>query len=495
MATIEKTYRLSERFPDLRYKPLGRTNLQVSECGFGTYRVDYRINSHTDSLKYAIRRGINLIDTSSNYSDGGSEILVGRAVKDMVSNGEVERDELVIVSKGGYIQGANLENARKRHSQGNPYGEVVVCAPDLWHCIHPDFLNDQLTASLNRLEMDKIDVYLLHNPEYFLVYNSDEDINDIRQEYYRRILNAFEYLEYEAAQGRILYYGISSNTFGESSAKRSFTSLEETLRLANYISENNHYAVVQAPFNLIEKDTVINRNQDEDSKTFLEVCREAQMGVLANRPLNAIRENKITRLADFEIKENRTMPEVNLLIVDLEKQEENLKLDYVAGMEMPQEEKKELSDALSLASMLKSTLDRFQSVDQFIDIKKQFFIPRANFAINEVYNRHSTDAKVVHRLNNYAIAVNILLDSIESIFARDTNRRNSKYHNRLQPYVGTQNSRMSLSQKAVLLINSLPGVSATLVGMRSKNYVDDIIGSMQVPHLSNPMDFWENEHL
>jgi aryl-alcohol dehydrogenase-like predicted oxidoreductase len=101
------------KFPDLLHKTLGKTGLTVSACGFGAYRVDYRVKEHFDSLEYAISNGINLIDTSANYSDGGSEILIGNVLGDLINQNKVTRWEIVVVSKGGYLQGKNLEAAKK----------------------------------------------------------------------------------------------------------------------------------------------------------------------------------------------------------------------------------------------------------------------------------------------------------------------------------------------------------------------------------------------
>ncbi|MCK7516337.1 MAG: aldo/keto reductase [Ignavibacteriales bacterium] len=47
--------------------------------------------------------GINVIDTSSNYSDGGSEILVGKVLNKLISDNQLSRDEIIVVSKGGYL--------------------------------------------------------------------------------------------------------------------------------------------------------------------------------------------------------------------------------------------------------------------------------------------------------------------------------------------------------------------------------------------------------
>jgi aryl-alcohol dehydrogenase-like predicted oxidoreductase len=65
-----------------------------------------------------------------------------------------------------------------------------------WHCVHPQFLADQLTRSLERLRLQTLDVCLLHNPEYFFTdavqrgLRADE-LQAARSEFYRRIQAAF----------------------------------------------------------------------------------------------------------------------------------------------------------------------------------------------------------------------------------------------------------------------------------------------------------------
>src|SRR5262249_56608768 len=60
------------------YGPLGATGLTVSRVGFGGYRVDDDTPEHRAALERAFHGGVNLVDTSTNYTDGGSERL-GRA--------------------------------------------------------------------------------------------------------------------------------------------------------------------------------------------------------------------------------------------------------------------------------------------------------------------------------------------------------------------------------------------------------------------------------
>ena len=59
------------------YGRFGNSGLTTSRLGFGTYRVDTREPEHREALKKALREGVNLIDTSTNYMDGDSERLVG----------------------------------------------------------------------------------------------------------------------------------------------------------------------------------------------------------------------------------------------------------------------------------------------------------------------------------------------------------------------------------------------------------------------------------
>ncbi len=289
-ALAENTKDFAEKFPSLLYKPLGKTGLHVSACGFGAYRVDYRVREHFESLEYAISNGINLIDTSSNYSDGGSEILIGNVLGDLMNKGTILREEIVIVSKGGYIQGKNLTAAKKMKEDGVGYKDVIEYADTIWHSIHPDFLKDQITLSLERMKLETVDVYLLHNPEYFLDSPLAKNLEpeELRHEYNVRIKKAFAYLEEEVKSGRISYYGISSNSFVKSSEDPVFTSLKSCVDAANEISEDNNFYVIELPLNLFEKGAIVNKNQVGDTFSVLEYAYESELGVLVNRPLNAL---------------------------------------------------------------------------------------------------------------------------------------------------------------------------------------------------------------
>lgn len=495
MALPENTASFLSKFPSIKSKVLGKTGFHSSICGFGSYRITDGNILHFQALQKAITSGINIIDTSANYSGGGSEKLIGKVIAKLIDKKKIDREEIIIVSKGGYLQGSNLKLGMEREQSGKAFKDIVKCSPDLWHCISPEFLENQITLSLERLQLEKIDVYLLHNPEYFLTYSVISDPERRDREYYKRIKDAFIHLEAEVKRGRISYYGISSNTFGERETKLNFTSLEKVVSIANEISDDNHFAVVQFPMNLIESGAIKNLNQNKGSKTVFQIAEENNLGVLINRPLNAIKKNKILRLADCTISENRSREEIFSLIDDLELQEKILVDKYVSYIGLSASEKKNVIDCLSLSSILKNNYNKFDSPSNFQEIKVNYLVPQANFAINEIGRNFPDDANVTRSLRNYAVTTNIILDSIFSDLGRKKNEENEVFHQILDKHLNIEQKKLSLSQKSILLINSVPQVTSTLVGMRSIEYVEDVLKSIKSEYLPDANTFWHNNSL
>ncbi|MDH3209353.1 MAG: aldo/keto reductase [Burkholderiaceae bacterium] len=103
--------------------------------GLGTWRMG---ESHADrsaevaAVRTAIQLGYRLIDTAEMYGEGGAEEVIGQALAQAIHAGELQRDELFVVSK------VYPHNASRR-------GTVAACE-----------------HSLQRLGLDRIDLYLLH---------------------------------------------------------------------------------------------------------------------------------------------------------------------------------------------------------------------------------------------------------------------------------------------------------------------------------------------
>ena len=119
-------------------------------------------------------------------------------------------------------------------------------------------------------------------------------------------------------------------------------------------------------------------------------------------------------------------------------------------------------------------------------------IPRANYAIN-LLGKYFDDEKAIRALRNYAVTVNILLDSIQSLLAKKQNEKNRHIHKKIDVFLNESQRNLTLSQKSVLMINSLNSVSSALVGMRNEFYVDDVIRSIKSDFVENSQKFWETE--
>ncbi len=299
LATAAETSRYAVNHPELSYRCFGNQGLMVSEAGFGGYRIDISIAEHRQALEHALVSGINLIDTSANYADGGSERLIGTVLTGLAKTGAVQREQIVIVSKAGYLQGENFSLSQKRKQIDNPFPELVLVDSGMEHCIHPEFLADQLTRSLQRLQVAHIDCFLLHNPEYYLKWAKRNRITRVEAlaEYSRRIQLAFQYLEGEVQSGRIGCYGISSNTLPRPVADYERTELAAIWEMAQTISPAHHFRVIEFPCNLFEPGAATELNQPGD-RSLLEYAADKNMTTLINRPLNAIQSDQLIRLAE-----------------------------------------------------------------------------------------------------------------------------------------------------------------------------------------------------
>ncbi len=71
----------------MRFRPLGKTGVEVSEIGFGAWAIGGQWGAQRDSdslaaLHTAIDAGVNFIDTAAGYGDGHSERLIGQFLRE-----------------------------------------------------------------------------------------------------------------------------------------------------------------------------------------------------------------------------------------------------------------------------------------------------------------------------------------------------------------------------------------------------------------------------
>src|SRR5664280_172245 len=121
------------------YRPLGRTGVQVSPLCLGTMMFGPWGNQDVDDSIRVIHRaldaGINFVDTADVYSDGESEVIVGKALQG-------RRDDVVLATKF-FIPMSDVPN----HGGGSRR-----------------WIMTEVENSLRRLSTDHIDLYQVHRP-------------------------------------------------------------------------------------------------------------------------------------------------------------------------------------------------------------------------------------------------------------------------------------------------------------------------------------------
>ena len=265
------------------------------KLAFGTYRTGLDDLEHEAALTLALKEGIRLIDTSTNYMNGDAERLIAKVIEEVY--GGHKPDDLEVVSKCGYIQGSLLQEIKKLDEKVLEELDIVKYNEECYHSIHPGFIKAELTKSLERLNLSQLECYLLHNPEYYLM----DKIKDVSQKLdaqlimLDRILDAFMQLEQEVKDGRIFTYGISSNSFSLDSNAMYFLPYEDLLSLASKaafeIGNISHsFSTIQLPINLIETQGL----------TCASWANKNGLRILANRPLNASDEKLMFRLASAD---------------------------------------------------------------------------------------------------------------------------------------------------------------------------------------------------
>jgi aryl-alcohol dehydrogenase-like predicted oxidoreductase len=491
-ATPEGTVARAKKHAGLSFASLGDTKLMVSQAGFGCYRIRTEVPEHEQALRLALAGGINLIDTSANYTDGASEILVGKVLNDLVASGEITRNQVVLVTKGGYLQGKNLVISRKRKAEGKPFQDLVEYEKDLEHCIHPDFLENQISLSLERLQLETIDAYLLHNPEYYLGWAAKNAITpgDAKKEYHRRIRNAFHHLEKEVKRGRIRYYGISSNTFPERSDHPEFTSLETICDIAASLPPH-HFRLIQLPFNLLEPGAALEKNQP-GNKSVLESAHERKIGLLVNRPLNAFSQNHMVRLADIKAGKRQDYNEIIKRVRAVTKSETVLWRTIIPDLDIPTGLRVRIKEQIAIGDSLKHYWKNFGSHERFRQAKAVHFMPRVQGVMNFLKPYREGKPSVDSWMESHMGILEQAFEAVASIYIEDAARITRKIHAMVTDAAADWGTDIPLSQKAVRAIRSTEGVSAVLVGMRKEKYVKDVLAELSRPlEKKGDVDAWK----
>lgn len=136
----------------MRTRKLGAEGPEITTVGFGAWAIGgpwkfgwgpVDDDESVRAIRHAVESGINWIDTAAVYGFGHSEKIVGRALAPFAA----EQDVLVFTKCG-----------RRRHRSNG--GETIVTD------LRPESIRFECEQSLNRLALERIDLYQFHWPDF-----------------------------------------------------------------------------------------------------------------------------------------------------------------------------------------------------------------------------------------------------------------------------------------------------------------------------------------
>lgn len=292
-------------------------DLSISSLGVGNYvaeayKEENYIFSFKNATKEAIKNGCNFIDTANNYRYQKSEREVGDAIGELINEGVITREELVISTKGGFIQ---LDYPFPK----NPYEwiEENITSKKLakkedviidQHCMSPKYLEYSIETSLKNLNVETIDIYYLHNPEFELGHLSYEKV-------IKKITKAFELFEKMADKGKIKYYGIASwNAFTFEEGHLEYIKIKDLVEIAKSLRGDKHrFKFIQLPYNLAKPHAFNYTNQPYDDGLYytpIQVAKKYGLNVVTSSAL--LQMNLFQKPFSKKIKEILGVPPIKL---------------------------------------------------------------------------------------------------------------------------------------------------------------------------------------
>ena len=296
-ATPEGTARFAKRAIDAGQVDAGHfrqshTGLTLSSLGMGTYLGKPGPEDDalmTDALKASVKSGaVNVIDSAINYRFMCSERAVGAGLKTLIESGELQRDEIFVATKNGFITpDASLTEQFPVYFKEH-YLDKGVCTPEDiaqgMHCMSKGFLENQLEQSLSNLGLETLDLMYLHNA-------SESQIPEVGlNRFIQRLEGAFQFLESARKAGKIQYYGMATwDAFRTPPSEHSgFFSLEACVALAEDVGGPNHgFRFVQLPYNmaLIEAFTMTHQRLKGQPVSLLQSAVQQGIDIFASVPL------------------------------------------------------------------------------------------------------------------------------------------------------------------------------------------------------------------
>ena len=224
----------------MEHRKPGRTGMSLSFIGLGCVTFGREIDEDTSTamLDYAVEKGMNWLDTAEAYGGGNARSYRRDALKvdDIRETSDIMGSSEIII--GNWMKARGCRD------------DVLICSK-VSSGNKPDNIARALQDSLDRLQVDSVDLYELHSP--------DETVP---------IGESLAALDEQVSAGRIRYVGCSNFSASQ---------LGEALDAS---AEHGYarFEVIQPPYNLADPGA-----HDE----LFPLCRREEVGITTYSPLAA----------------------------------------------------------------------------------------------------------------------------------------------------------------------------------------------------------------
>ncbi|MCE2614765.1 MAG: aldo/keto reductase [Nitrosopumilus sp. (ex Thoosa mismalolli)] len=264
-------------------------DLTLSNVGIGTYLGDPTNETDvlvTNAVKQSIESGINVVDTAINYRSQKAERSVGKALKGLIDEGKISRDEIFVSTKNGYVtddadvQLEFWEYVKQEYAEKGVVKEGDVTSG--YHCMTTPYLSDQLDRSLKNLDLETVDLMYLHNAVEGQIKDADKET------FLKNLKSVFELYEQKRDEGKIKFYGMATwECFRVTKENPQYLSLEDTFEMARSVGGENHgFKFIQLPFNMYYDQALLGKTQTFGSHTVsaLDAASRLNLGVFTSVP-------------------------------------------------------------------------------------------------------------------------------------------------------------------------------------------------------------------
>ncbi|HYY67665.1 MAG TPA: aldo/keto reductase [Nitrososphaeraceae archaeon] len=319
----------------MKYRKLGKSGITVSEIGFGAWTIgmDWWSKKISDDeaiamLKKAYDKGINFYETADVYGKGKSEKLLAQAFKDM------RNDEIIYSTKWGY----------------DIYNGEQVGHNELPQRHNPEFLQYALQQSMNRLNVDHVDVYSLHNPKMSAI--QDDEL--------------FVSLDRLVKDGKIRSHGVA---LGPAIGWK-----EEGLAAM----QKRNITCLQTVYNILEQDP---------GRTFLDLAKQNEVGLMVRVPdASGVLTGKVNEKTIFDKNDHRSTRKRDWILQAIQKVEKLKPISDSNGWNITELAIKFILSQKEISVVLPTVVD-VEEIEMFAQMSDGKYLTDNQLSqISELYN-------------------------------------------------------------------------------------------------------------